>query len=63
MQWMLDPTHESSSLLDHAITRVVSSTVLDKLRVLDLVSDPSLILFGIPKHQALGKPLWLGSGD
>ena len=52
MQWVLDPTHQSGSLLDHVITREASSAVLDKTMVLDLVSDHRLILFGIPKHQA-----------
>ena len=55
MQWVLDPIHQIGSLLDHVITRETSSAVLDKPRVLDLVSDHRLILFGIPKHQALGK--------
>ena len=55
MQWVLDPTHHSGSLLDHVITREASSAVLDKPMVLDLVSDHRLILFGIPKHQAPGK--------
>ena len=55
MQWVLDPTHQSGSLLDNVITREASSAVLGKPRVLDLVSDHRLILFGIPKHQAPGK--------
>ena len=55
MQWVSDPTHQSSSLLDNVITREASSAVMDKPKVLDLVSDHRLILFGIPKHQALGK--------
>ena len=55
MQWVLDPTHHSGSLMDHAITREASSAVLDKPMVLDLVSDHRLILFGIPRHQAPGK--------
>ena len=55
MQWVLDPTHQSGSLLDHVITREVSSAILDKPLVLDLVSDHSQILFGIPKNQAPGK--------
>ena len=55
MQWFLDPPHQSSRLLDHVIIREASFTVLDKPRVLELVSDHRLILFGIPKHQALGK--------
>ena len=55
MQWVLDLTHQSSSLLDHVITREASSTASDKPRVLDLVSDHRLILFDIPKHQAVGK--------
>ena len=55
MQWVLDPIHQSGSLLDHVITREASSAVLDKLMVLDLVSDHRLILFGIPKHQAPGR--------
>ena len=55
MQWVLDPTHQSGSLLDHVITRETSSIGLDKPVVLDLVLDHRLILFGIPKHQAPGK--------
>ena len=55
MQWVLDPTHQSGSLLDHVITTEAFSAVLDKPMVLDLVSDHKLILFGIPKHQAPGK--------
>ena len=55
MQWVLDPTHQNGSLLDHNITREDSSAVLDKPMVLDLVSDHRLILFGIPKHQAAGR--------
>ena len=55
MQWVLDPTHQTGSLLDHVITREASSAVLDKPMVLDLVSDHRLILFGIPKHQAPGR--------
>ena len=39
MQWVLDPTHQSSSLLDCIITREASSTVLDEPRALDLVLD------------------------
>ena len=37
MQWVLDPTHQSGSLLDCVITRGVYSAVLDKPRVSDLV--------------------------
>ena len=55
MQWVLDPTHQSGSLLDHVITRDASSAVLDKPMVSDLVSDHRLILFGIPNHQAPGR--------
>ena len=55
MQWVLDPTHQSGSLLDHVITREASSAVLDKPMVSDLVSDHRLILFGIPKHQTPGR--------
>ena len=55
MQWVLDPTHQSSSLLDHVIITEASSAVLDKPRALDLVSDHRLILFSIPKHQAVAK--------
>ena len=55
MQWVLDPTHQSGSLLAHVITREASSAVLDKPMVLNLVSDHRLILFGIPKYQAPGK--------
>ena len=39
MHWVLDPTHQSGSLLDHVITREASSAVLDKPMVSDLVSD------------------------
>ena len=46
---------QRSSLLDHVITRVASSTVLDKPRVLHLVSDYRLVLIGISKYQAPGK--------
>ena len=60
MQWVLDPAHHSSSLLDHVITRGASCAVLDKPRVLDLVSDHRLILFVIPKHQAPGKTTTVG---
>ena len=45
MQWVLDPTHQSGSLLDHVITREVSTVLLDKPKVLDLISDHRLILF------------------
>ena len=55
MQWMVNPTHQSGSLLDHVITREASSAGLEKTMVLNLVSDNRLILFGIPKHQAPGK--------
>ena len=55
MQWVLDPTHQSVSLLDHVITRETSSAVLDKPMVLDLVSDHRQILFGIPKQQTPAK--------
>ena len=55
MQWVSDPTHQSGSLLDHVITREASSAVLDRPMVLDLVSDHKLVVFGIPKHQALGR--------
>ena len=55
VQWMLDPTHQTGSLLDHVITSKASSAVLDKPMVLDLVSDYRLILFAIPKHQAPDK--------
>ena len=61
MQWVLDPTHQSGSLLDHVITREASPAVLDKPMVLDLVSNHRLILSGIPKLHV--KPLWLGSGN
>ena len=56
MQWVLDPTHQSGSLLDHVITREASRVLLDKPKVLDLISDHRLILFGIPKHQPPSKP-------
>ena len=56
MQWVLDPTHQSASLLDHIITGEASTVLLDRPKVLDLISDHRLILFGIPKHQPLSKP-------
>ena len=55
MQWVLDPTHQSGSLLDCVITIKASCAVLDKPKNLGLVSDHRLIRFGISKHQALGK--------
>ena len=55
-QWVLDPTHQSGSLLDHIITRENSTVLLDKPKVLDLISDHRLICFGISKHQPLSKP-------
>ena len=56
MQWVLDPTHQSGSLLDDVITREASTVLLDKPKVLDLISDHRLILFGISKHQPPSKP-------
>ena len=55
-QWVLDPTHQSGSLLDHVITRESSTVLFDKPKVLDLMSDHRLIYFGISKHQSLSKP-------
>ena len=57
MQWVSDPTHQSGSLLDHVITTDVSTVLLDKPTVLDIISDHRLILFGILKHQPPGKPI------
>ena len=55
-QWVLDPTHQGGSLLDHVITRENFTVLLDKPKVLDLISDHRLICFGISKHQPLSKP-------
>ena len=55
-QLVLDPTHQSGSLLDHIITRENSTVLLDKPKVLDLITDHRLISFGISKHQPLSKP-------
>ena len=55
-QWVLDPTLQSGSLLDHVITREDSTVLIDKPKVLDLMSDHRLILFGISKYQPLSKP-------
>ena len=55
-QWVLDHTHQSGSLLDHIITRENSTALLDKPKVLDLISDHRLICFGISKHHPPSKP-------
>ena len=55
-QWVLDPTYQSGSLLDHVITRETSTVLLDEPKVLDLMSDHRLICFGIAKHQPPSKP-------
>ena len=55
-QRVLDPTHQSGSLLDHVMTRENSTVLLDKPKVLDLISDHRLICLGISKHQPLSKP-------
>ena len=55
-QWVLDPTHQSGSLLDHIITGENSTVLLDKPKVPDLISDHRLICFGIAKHQPPSKP-------
>ena len=44
MQRVSDPTHQIGSLLDHVISREATSAVLDKPKVLDLVSDHILII-------------------
>ena len=56
MQCISDPTHHSGSLLDHIITREASTLLLDKSKVLDIITDHRLILFGIHKYQPLSKP-------
>ena len=56
MQWVSDLTHQSGSLLDHIIAREASTLLLDKPKVLDMITDHRLILFGIHKHQPLSKP-------
>ena len=55
-QWVLDPTHQSASLLDHVITRENSTLLLDRPEVLELISDHRLICFDISKHQLPCKP-------
>ena len=55
-QWVSDPTHQSGSLLDHIITREVSTLLLDKPKVLDVITDHRLIFLGIHKHQLPSKP-------
>ena len=55
-QWVLDPTHQSGSLLDHVITRENSTLLLDRPEVLELISDHRLIHFDISKHQLPCKP-------
>ena len=55
-QWVLDPTHQSGSLLDHAIARENSTVLLDRPKVLELISDHRLIHFDISKHQLPCKP-------
>ena len=63
MQWVSDPTHQSGSLLDRVITREATSAVLDKPKVLDLVSDHRLIPLGIPSTKLHVESLQLSSGD
>ena len=55
-QWVLDPTHQSGSLLDHVIARENSTLLLDGPEVLELISDHRLICFDISKHQLPCKP-------
>ena len=55
-QWVLDPTHQSGSLLDHVIARENSTGLLDRPKVLELISDHRLICFDISKHQLPCKP-------
>ena len=55
-QWVLDPTHQSGSLLDHVIARENSTLLLDSPEVLELISDHKLICFDISKHQLPSKP-------
>ena len=54
MQWVLDPSHQSGSLLDHVIVREASSAVLDKPMVLDLGTTDWSSLASL-KHQAPAK--------
>ena len=51
-QWVLDPTHQSGSLLDHVIARENSTVLLDRPKVQKLISDH----FDISKHQLPCKP-------
>ena len=55
-QWVLDPTHQSGSLLDHVIARENSTLLLDRPKVLELMSDHRLICFDISKDQLPCKP-------
>ena len=55
-QRVLDPTHQSGSLLDHVIDRENSTLLLDGPEVLELISDHRLICFDISKHQLPCKP-------
>ena len=50
MQWLSDSTHQSGSLLDKCY--YLSG---NKAGQTNLVSDQTLILFGIAKHQAPGR--------
>ena len=55
-QWVQDPTHQIGSLLDHVIARENSTVLLDRPKVLELISDHRLICFDISKHQLPCKP-------
>ena len=44
------------SLLDHVIARENSTVLLDRPKVLELISDHRLIHFDISKHQLPCKP-------
>ena len=55
-QWVQDPTHQSGSLLDHVIARENSTVLLNRPKVLELISDHRLICFDISKHQLPCKP-------
>ena len=55
-QWVLDPTHQSGSLLDHIIARENSTLLLDSPKVLELMSDHRVIHFDISRHKLPCKP-------
>ena len=55
-QWILDPTHQSGSLLDHIIARENSTLLLDSPKVLELISDHRVIRFDISRYKLPCKP-------